>query len=150
VPDLSADADPATAMAVGEFSTAPGKKPVFYLISGGGTSEATPLVAGLVAAAQQGSKVPFGFLDPVLYKLARTSAFRDVLPLTATSPALFRAMSCPAAVCGVKALLIFDVQSANTSQGYAGQVTLKGYDTMTGLGTPNGQYFINALRALEK
>ena len=150
VPDLSADADPATAMAVGEFSTAPGKKPVFYLTSGGGTSEATPLVAGLVAAAQQGSKVPFGFLDPVLYKLARTSAFRDVLPLTATSPALFRAMSCPAAVCGVKALLIFDVQSANTSQGYAGQVTLKGYDTMTGLGTPNGQYFINALRALEK
>jgi subtilase family serine protease len=149
-PDLSADADPATAMAVGEFSTAPGKKPVFYLTSGGGTSEATPLVAGLVAAAQQGSKVPFGFLNPVLYKLAGTSAFRDVLPLTATSPSLYRAMSCAVAFCDGKALLIFDVQSSNTSQGYTGQVTLKGYDNMTGLGTPNGQYFISALRRLEK
>lgn len=33
--------------------------------------------------------------------------------------------------------------------GYTGQVTLKGYDNMTGLGTPNGQRFISALRTLE-
>jgi len=32
--------------------------------------------------------------------------------------------------------------------GYTGQVTGPGYDTMTGLGTPNGQQLINALRAL--
>jgi hypothetical protein len=32
-------------------------------------------------------------------------------------------------------------------KGYTGQVTLSGYDTMTGLGTPNGQAFITALRA---
>jgi hypothetical protein len=32
-------------------------------------------------------------------------------------------------------------------KGYTGQVTLSGYDTMTGLGTPNGQDFITALRA---
>ena len=38
----------------------------------------------------------------------------------------------------------------HTAQGYAGQVTLKGYDNMTGLGTPNGQYFISSLRGLEK
>ena len=137
-------------MAVGEFNTAPGRKPVFYLTPGGGTSEATPLVAGLVADAQQGSKVPFGFLNPVLYKLAGTSAFHDVLPLTASSPAAYRAMSCVPADCGAKALLIFDVQSNDTALGYDGQVTLKGYDNMTGLGTPNGQYFINALRAAEK
>jgi len=31
---------------------------------------------------------------------------------------------------------------------YSGQVTQVGYDTMTGLGTPNGQKFITALRAL--
>jgi tellurite resistance protein len=69
-------------------------------------------------------------------------------PLTATSPSLYRAMSCAVAFCGAKALLIFDVQSNN--KGYTGQVTLKGYDTMTGLGTPNGQYFVNALRRTEK
>ena len=33
--------------------------------------------------------------------------------------------------------------------GYTGQVTLKGYDNMTGIGTPNGQLFISALRGLE-
>jgi hypothetical protein len=32
--------------------------------------------------------------------------------------------------------------------GYTGQVTMKGYDTMTGIGTPNGQNFIYSLRAL--
>jgi hypothetical protein len=30
--------------------------------------------------------------------------------------------------------------------GYVKRHTLKGYDNMTGLGTPNGQYFIKALR----
>jgi hypothetical protein len=32
--------------------------------------------------------------------------------------------------------------------GYTGQVTLKGYDNMTGIGTPNGQQFINTLRKM--
>ncbi len=123
---------------------------MFYLSSGGGTSEATPLVAGLVAAAQQGSKAPFGFLDPVLYKLAGTSALRDALPLTAASPSLERAVSCGIAVCGSQSLVNFDYQSDNKSWGFTGQVTLKGYDTMTGLGTPSGQSFINVLRRMEK
>jgi subtilase family serine protease len=150
VPDLSASADPATAMAVGALTIAGGKKPVFFLTSGGGTSEATPLVAGLVAAAQEGMRTPFGFLNPVLYRLAGTRAFRDVLPLTASTPSLYRATSCDVAACGVQGLNVFDVQSADTADGYDGQVTLKGYDTMTGLGTPDGTYFINALRASEK
>jgi hypothetical protein len=43
-------------------------------------------------------------------------------------------------------LLIFDVQSTDKTEGYAGQLTLTGYDNMSGLGTPDGQYFIKALR----
>jgi hypothetical protein len=150
VPDISADADPDTAMAVGWLNVTPGKKPVFSLTPGGGTSEATPLVADLVAAAQQGRKVPFGFLNPVLYRLAGTSALHDVLPLTTASSSLYREESCEIAVCGVQALSVFDIQSANKSANYTGQVTLKGCDNLTGLSTPNGQYFIKALRALEK
>jgi hypothetical protein len=42
------------------------------------------------------------------------------------------------------------VAAADTADGYTGQVTLKGYDTMTGLGVPDGQSFVNALRATEK
>jgi hypothetical protein len=34
-------------------------------------------------------------------------------------------------------------------RGSKGQVTRKGYDNMTGIGTPRGQVFINALRKLE-
>jgi subtilase family serine protease len=146
VPDISADADPTTGMAVGLLSVQQGKKPRFFLTTGGGTSQATPLVAGLVAAAQQGQKAPFGFLNPVLYKLAGTSALHDVLPLTAKSPAALRGAWCDAA-CGGPGLVIYDVQSTDKSQGYAGQVTLKGYDNMSGLGTPDGQAFIKALRA---
>ena len=77
----------------------------------------------------------------MLYQLAGSRAFRDVLPLTASTPALYRGTSCDVAVCGVQGLNVFDVQSADTAEGY---------DTMTGLGTPDGQYFINALRANEK
>ena len=45
-------------------------------------------------------------------------------------------------------LVTFDDQNPSMN-GYTGQVTLKGYDNMTGLGTPNGQRFISALRTLE-
>src|SRR5215469_10785462 len=102
---------------------------------------------GTVAAAQQGQAKPFGFLNPALYQLAGTSAFFDTLPLSAKSPALWRGTACPAHVCGLPALTTFDDQS-NNMFGYTGQVTLKGYDNMSGIGTPNGPKFIAALRAL--
>jgi hypothetical protein len=46
--------------------------------------------------------------------------------------------------------VVFEDQSTSKAAGFTGQVTLKGYDNMTGVGTPNGQSFISALRALEK
>jgi hypothetical protein len=55
-----------------------------------------------------------------------------------------------AASCLAPGLNVFDVQSTSRAEGYARQVTLKGYDNMTGLGTPAGQNFIKALRAREK
>jgi hypothetical protein len=125
IPDISADADPATAMAVGVLSSASGKKARYVLVSGGGTSEATPLIAGIVAAAQQGSKTPFGFLNPALYKLAGTKAPHDVLPFTASTPSAYRAAWCPEASCGVGALVVFDDQSTSKAAGFTGQVTLK-------------------------
>jgi hypothetical protein len=135
-------------MAVGYLSS--GKKPKFALIIGGGTSQATPLVAGMVAAAQQGEKKPFGFLDPVLYQLAGTSALHDPRPLTARSPSLYRAASCDVTNCFAAGLAVFDDQGLSKAAGYTGQVTLPGYDNMTGVGTPSGQAFIAALRKLEK
>ncbi len=152
VPDISADADSFTAFGTGLLTfdpSDPSAPPSFGLAPIGGTSLSTPLIAGMVTAAQQGQPEPFGLINPALYRLAGTGAVHDVLPLTASTPALFRGIACVDALCGGQQLLTtFEDQDPGMA-GYTGQVTLKGYDNMTGIGTPNGQDFINALRILE-
>jgi subtilase family serine protease len=150
VPDISAEADLFTGVHVGILAVSPkhpNRPPKFIQIAIGGTSVASPLVAGMVATAQQGQSKPFGFTDPALYKLAGTSAFFDTLPETSNSPAADRGVLCPQQFCGILGLTTSDDQSRGMS-GYTGQVTLKGYDNMSGLGTPNGPNFIKALRGL--
>ncbi|MGH3155096.1 MAG: S53 family peptidase, partial [Streptosporangiaceae bacterium] len=93
-PDIAADADAFTGLNVGFLNFPKGKPPVFVETSSGGTSESAPLVAGMVTSAQQGQKVPFGFINPALYKLDGTSAFFHTLPLTSKSPALYRGLEC--------------------------------------------------------
>jgi subtilase family serine protease len=147
VPDISAVADPFTGMVVGMLTfNAAGGVTGYYEESVGGTSLAAPLVAGIVADAEQGHR-SFGFLNPALYKLARTSAFNDPRPLSAAALPAYRGVACDEATCGELALTTFDDQSWSMA-GYTGQVTAHGYDTMTGIGTPNGQKFIAALRKL--
>jgi subtilase family serine protease len=147
-PDLAAAADLFTGFATGALSFHKGKPPTFAEFPVGGTSEASPLVAGIVADAQQGQHTVFGFTDPVFYRLAGTAAFHDMLPSTSATPAEFRGEVCNVAFCGAPALITMDDQS-RAMPGYTGQVTVKGYDNMTGLGTPNGQQFLKALRQLE-
>ncbi len=115
----------------------------------GGTSLAAPLVAGMVAAAQQGQARPFGFIDPVIYKLSKTPVIHDVLPMTSKTPVNDRQAYCDTYYCGVPMIAEFDDQSYDMG-GYGGQVTLPGYDNMTGVGSPAGQAFITGLRKLLK
>jgi subtilase family serine protease len=147
VPDISADADPFTGFAVGALNFPKNRPPTYSEADHGGTSLAAPLVAGMVAAAQQGQRSPFGFVNPLLYKLAGTSAVHDTLPITSHSPALYRGSVGPIGIPSLTALATFDDQSFSML-GYTGQVTLKGYDNMTGVGTPNGRAFIRHLRRL--
>jgi subtilase family serine protease len=151
VPDISADADSFTAFGTGLLTfdpSDPSAPPTFGLAPIGGTSLATPLIAGMVTAAQQGQPEPFGLINPAIYQLAGTSAVRDILPLTASTPAVFRGIACVDSLCSQQILTTFDDQDPSML-GYTGQVTLQGYDNMTGVGTPNGQNFIKALRNLE-
>jgi subtilase family serine protease len=150
VPDISADADPFTGAAVGllTFHNKSGKPPTYSQFPVGGTSEAAPLVAGMVTAAQQGQPTSFGLVNPALYQLAGTSALYDALPLTSSSPVAYRGVACDPHDCGLWALTTFDDQS-NNMFGYTGQVTLPGYDNMTGVGTPAGAAFISGLRSIE-
>jgi subtilase family serine protease len=148
IPDISALADPATGFALGELAYNAQGAPTGYSESPiGGTSVASPLVAGLVADAEQ-YQHPFGFLNPALYRLAGTDAFHDALPVTSKTPARYHGVACDVALCGSLSLITFDDQSYGMA-GYTGQVTRTGYDTMTGIGTPNGQNFVYALRKVE-
>ncbi len=98
----------------------------------GGTSAATPEVAGMVALAnqlrnQQG-KQPIGWMNPVLYTLPARD-FNDIVPQTFGS--------------GDATALLDD----NTVFGLAtpGFETTVGYDLTTGLGSPNAYWFVHDL-----
>jgi subtilase family serine protease len=146
VPDISAVADAFTGMSVGLLSFDDhGNVTGYFEEPIGGTSLATPLVAGIVADAEQGQSGPFGFLNPALYELAGTRAFNDARPLSDQTNPAYRGVACDENTCGLLLLTTFDDQCWPMA-GYTGQVTAPGYDTMTGLGTPEGQPFISDLR----
>jgi subtilase family serine protease len=143
VPDIAADADPDTGILTGYIASVSNGHPGPYQTEvGAGTSLATPLIAGLVADAQQGEKSAFGFINPLIYHLAGTQAFHDILPVTASMPQQDRDAYTPASGSVGTAVNVFDSQE----RAYTQQVTAKGYDTMTGVGTPNGTAFISGLR----
>jgi hypothetical protein len=96
------------------------------------------IASGTDADAQQGQKSAFGFIDPLIYRLAGTPAFHDILPVTASMPQQDRDAWEPASAGASPAVDVFDSQE----RAYTQQVTAKGYDTMTGVGTPNGPAFI--------
>ncbi len=80
-PDISLDADAQSGMLIGLTQTFPNG--VHYgQFKEGGTSLASPLLAGVIADTDQAAGSPLGFLNPVLYKaFTRTpSAFNDIVP----------------------------------------------------------------------
>ena len=137
VPDFSADADPATEMLFGFIITHPnGKTTPYTPYVNAGTSMATPLIAGIVADAEQGQPKNLGFLNPLLYSLAGSQAYHDALPLTPSDPQVIRAFYTRGLTENnhkfARGLLVGvnDAQDPSRTE----QVTAPGYDTMTGLG----------------
>ncbi|HUN31425.1 MAG TPA: S53 family peptidase [Trebonia sp.] len=78
VPDVAADADPDTGMALAISDG--GRQPL--LIGAGGTSVAAPLWAAVIALADQYARRDLGFVNPALYQIGRSThyhqAFHDV------------------------------------------------------------------------
>ena len=78
VPDIAMDADPNTGMIVGETQVFPdGTYWDQYRI--GGTSLSSPLLAGVVAVADQAHHHPLGFINPLYYRMIGTSAVHDIV-----------------------------------------------------------------------
>ncbi len=117
VPDIAAAADPSTALA--------------YYVSGqwqliGGTSASTPLCAGIIAIAEQMAGHPLGFINPGLYKLAKSSTYnQDFRDITAGN-------------------------NSNYAAGVTGYSAAPGWDAATGLGSPNAEKLIPDLIAAMK
>ncbi|WP_246258321.1 S53 family peptidase [Amycolatopsis anabasis] len=136
VPDVSALADSYTGMLVGYTDPRHG----FYLGSYGGTSLASPLLAGLVADAQHAQHVErFGFLNPALYGMRGTPAVTDVVPQRAGvwTPAMHALPGAVVPGAPGSYLVDFDTRPQNLQSG-------PGWDPVTGIGTPRAG-FVTAL-----
>lgn len=139
VPDLAMLADPTTGMIIGQTQTFPDG--VYYdQFRIGGTSLATPLLAAVVALAEQRNGHRAGFANPKLYHAASTPAFVDILPGAARGVVQADYTNYVDASDGFVYTFL--------SLGYRGQSigTATGYDNVTGLGVPNGTAFFDALK----
>ena len=118
VPDVAADADYRTGMAIA-FSGGGND----YFMGGGGVSVAAPLWAAVMALADQYAGRDLGFVNPALYQIGRSAsyhqAFHDVT--TGTNTVEFAA------------------------QAITGYRAAPGWDPVTGWGSPNAQVLVPLL-----
>jgi len=161
VPDVSYVADPYTGVNV--IMTVSGSPAVEVI---GGTSLATPVFSALWAIANQaaGSKAPLGQAAPLLYSLP-TGAITDIKPVNNGLDVRGKIKNPPAPVLVETAAdLAQPLENTTTflSALYHGSstrwydltfgtdsslVTAPGWDNVTGLGTPNGLKFVQAVVA---
>jgi len=149
VPDIAGLADPSTGFLVGQTqSFSDGTYYDEYRI--GGTSVAAPLTAGIAAVANQVAGAPLGFLNPRLYQsyASHSSAFYDVdqadnfgSTVNAPLPSMVRVnyRNSENATGGLSYSLRTQEEPAQTLH------SSRGYDTATGVGTPNGAAFFAAI-----
>jgi len=138
VPDVAMVGDPTTGMLVGQTQTwSDGVYYDTYRI--GGTSLSCPLFAGLMALADQRAGHPHGFANPAIYHAYGTTAFRDIVdPPTTIAAVRSDFVNYENANDGIT----FTLRTMNQTGTLH---TIPGYDDVTGVGTPNGVDFLNAL-----
>ena len=124
VPDISMSA--ACTGAVNVYQTFGGQPAGWYALCG--TSEATPLFAGIVALADQVAGHPIGLINPALYRLAAEHAPGIVSVRSGNNTVSFRQGG-----------------RSRTVHGYSAR---SGYNLAVGVGTVNAQYFVAELARL--
>lgn len=136
VPDIAAVADPNTGYIIGETQTFPDGTVKYSEYRIGGTSLSSPLMAGIMALADQAAGHPHGFANPVFYSHA--GAFTDITSPNSTVAAVRTNFNN-----SVDASAGLNYQLRTMNQTLSLQ-TAPGYDDVTGLGTPTSS-FIAAL-----
>ena len=124
VPDISMSA--ACTGAVNVYQSFGGQPPGWYALCG--TSEATPMFAGIVALADQMAGHPLGLINPALYKMASEHSRGIVSVRSGNTTVSFRQGG-----------------RSHTVHGFGARA---GYNLAAGLGTVNGRYFVPELARL--
>jgi hypothetical protein len=163
MPDISMDAAPETGLKVGETQEfAEGACPAeeqptcvkYSEYAIGGTSLASPLLAGEVADADQAAGHALGFLNPLLYQLAAKSSsstagsIYDVLAAGKQAQVFNLFLDGPAEVGLITALNTLGYEGpeaycSGTGECEAQNVELHatpGFDSMTGVGSPGPEF----------
>jgi subtilase family serine protease len=140
IPDIAMDADPQTGMLVGETQTFPDGTAKYSEYRIGGTSLASPLYAGIEAISDQVYGRAHGFVTPAIYALAGTGAVRDIVP-PKKPQAVVRVnynnqVDASAGTTPLLRSLDDEAQSIHTNPGW---------DSITGVGTPNGLTYLTKL-----
>jgi subtilase family serine protease len=126
VPDISMSA--ACNGAVDVYSSFPGQAAGWYPSCG--TSEATPLFAGVVALASQVAGHPLGLINPMIYQLEAEHA-HGIVDVTV----------------GGNTVSFTQAGAVHTVTGYGAR---PGYDLASGVGTIDATYFVPELAAAGK
>ncbi len=159
IPDISMDADAQTGMLIGLTQTFPNGT-YYDQFKEGGTSLASPLLAGVVADADQAAGVSLGFLNPTLYKvdLQHPGAFNDIRPPASPKAAAVVRVDFADSVDNlsgyVVSLRVLTYEGVETYCDATGNCesrdavlnTSAGFDSMTGIGSV-GKQFIERLAA---
>jgi subtilase family serine protease len=119
VPDVAADASARTGLAIAIVEG--GRK--YALTEATGTSAGPPLWAGLVALANQSAGCALGFVNPGIYRIARSARYHQAFHNVTTGNNTVRL-------------------PAGTIQGYP---AAPGWDPVTGWGTPDAQVLVPLL-----
>jgi subtilase family serine protease len=148
------DADASTGMLIGLTQTFPDGSVRYSQFKEGGTSLASPLLAGVVADADQAAGGSIGFLNPTLYAVAvsHPSAFNDIVPAAnpnATAVIRVDFLNTVNKDSGyVVSLRAIDYQGTETYCDGTGNCasrlvtvnTAPGFDGMTGIGTVSSKF----------
>jgi subtilase family serine protease len=145
LPDVALDADPNTGFTVGQTQTfLDGVRYSEYRI--GGTSLSSPLMAGLVALADQAGGFHHGFVNPALYALAGSAFVHD--PASARVRHYVVRKDFPldpkTGISDPKGALVTSLRAINVTKSLK---ATQGYDDITGIGSPRGPGFLTHLGA---
>ncbi|KPI25349.1 Peptidase S53 propeptide [Actinobacteria bacterium OK074] len=137
VPDISAIADPNTGFLMGQTQTFLDGSVKYSEYRIGGTSLASPVIAGVQALAQQArGGLPIGFANPSIYARYGSKVYHDVVDQPTGKPLAVARVDYHNYVDTTDGL-ITSVRTLGTDSSLS---AVKGYDDVTGVGSPAPGY----------